>query len=128
MNARAVLTAASPVVWTEIPVRDLAAARAFYERVLGVAMEEVTMGGTPTAVLPYGEGGVSMNLQQGEPAADGKGPVIHFAVPDVPAAVERAWEAGGKVLSPVLDIPIGRMCYCADPDGNRFGVFTFAGT
>ncbi len=126
MNVRAELTAASPVVWTEIPVRNLAAARDFYERVLGVTMSEVTMGGTPTAVLPYGPGGVSMNLQEGEPSP-GTGPVIHFGVEDVEAATARAWEAGGTVLSPVIEIAVGRMCYCADPDGNRFGLFTFAG-
>jgi predicted enzyme related to lactoylglutathione lyase len=84
------------------------------------------MGGTPTAILPYGEGGISMNLQPGKPAAEGTGPVIFFGVSDIEAASARAAAAGGKVLSPVIDIPVGRMCYCADPDGNSFGTFRFA--
>ena len=37
---RAEATAASPVVWTEIPVRDLDAAARFYGAVLGVALTE----------------------------------------------------------------------------------------
>ena len=122
---RAEATAASPVVWTEIPVRDLDAAARFYGAVLGVALTEQQMGPARTFVLPYGAGGVSMNLQEGAPAAPGTGPVVHFAVTDVAAAAARAAEAGGTAASPVIEIPVGRMVYCTDPDGNRFGVFTF---
>ena len=123
--SRAEATAASPVVWTEIPVRNLDAAARFYGAVLGVTLTEQQMGPDRTYVLPYGEGGVSMNLQEGPPAAPGTGPVVHFAVDEVEAAAARAATAGGQALSPVIEIPVGRMAYCADPDGNRFGVFTF---
>ena len=37
----------------------------------------------------------------------------------------RVEPAGGKVLSPVIDIPAGRFAYCTDPDGNSIGLFTF---
>lgn len=123
--SRADATAASPVVWTEIRVRDVDAAARFYGAALGVTLTEQQMGPERTFVLPYGGGGVSMNLQEGEPAPAGSGPVVHFAVDDPEKASERVAAAGGKALSPAIDIPVGRMVYCADPEGNSFGVFSF---
>ena len=38
-------------------------------------------------------------------------------------ALKTIAEAGGKVLSPTMDIPdIGRFAYCQDTEGNTFGV------
>ena len=39
------------------------------------------------------------------------------------AAIERVTDNGGKVVSPVVEIPAGRFAYCLDPDGNSFGFF-----
>lgn len=112
-----------PVAWTEIPVRDLDAAARFYSAALGVELYEQQMGPDRTFVVPYGgETGISMNLQEGEPAS-GNGPVVHFTVPDADAAAERAKAAGGTLLSPAIEIPPGRFFYVADPDGNKIGLF-----
>ena len=43
--------------WFEIPVTDMDRAVAFYEAMLGVTMERMTVG-TPVAVFPHDEGGV----------------------------------------------------------------------
>ena len=116
--------AAKPVIWTEIRVQDLDAAARFYGAVLGVELTETVMGPTRTFVLPYPEGGISMNLQEGQPGSPGAGSVVHFTVPDVATAAARVAAAGGKTLSPPIEIPPGRTVYCADPAGNTSGVFT----
>ena len=52
------------------------------------------------------------------------GPTIHLAVAEpIEEAMERVTENGGKVVSPVIQIPAGRFAYCLDPDGNSFGLF-----
>lgn len=113
---------AQPIAWTEIPVRDLDAAAKFYGAALDVELKEEQMGPERTFVVPYGDGSISMNLQLGEPAGE-NGPVVHFTVPDADAAAARAKSAGGKLLSPAIEIPPGRFFYVADPDGNKIGLF-----
>jgi predicted enzyme related to lactoylglutathione lyase len=37
--------------------------------------------------------------------------------------MERVTGNGGRIVSPVIEIPAGRFTYCLDPDGNSFGLF-----
>jgi hypothetical protein len=115
-------------VWFEIPVSDLEKAKAFYSKVLMTEFTDQNGGPNPMAVFAYSGGaeqGVSGHLYPGQPAASGAGPTIHLPVPDsVEEAIARVEAAGGKVLSPVIEIPAGRFAYCLDPDGNSIGIFS----
>ena len=115
----------SPVVWTEIPVRDLKAGMDFYGTVFGYGFEVEEGGPNPLATFRYDEGtGTSGHLYPGTPAPDGTGPTVHLIVPDkLEAAAERCSAAGGTLLGPVLEIPPGRFQYAKDPDGNSIGLF-----
>jgi predicted enzyme related to lactoylglutathione lyase len=115
----------SPAIWNEIPVKDLEAAKKFYEAVFEYAMELQNFGPNPMMVIEPGEKGVGMHLYPGKPAGDGSGPTIHLQISgDLEAAVDRVWEAGGKVLDiPPVTIPEGRFVYALDPDGNSLGLF-----
>lgn len=109
------------LVWAEIPVRDLDAAQRFYETVFGYALTRQEMG--PNVTLILGEG-TSGHLYEGVPATGGNGPTIHLAVTgSVEDAMGRCDSAGGKVVSPVIEIPVGRFAYATDPDGNSIGLF-----
>ncbi|MEM6303656.1 MAG: VOC family protein [Pseudomonadota bacterium] len=113
------------VVWMEIPVADLARAQAFYEAVLDCEMVHNTDGPNPIVMFQTTDEmtGVAGHLYEGTPAKDA-GPTIHFLVPDtVEAASARVWDAGGKVLPGVIDIPAGRFSYATDPDGNSISLF-----
>ncbi len=116
---------ANPVVWTEIPVRDLTAAQTFYQTVLGIAMNRSTMDGFEMVDFKAAtQSGVSGHLYVGEPAVNGAGPTVHLAIPDkVEAALDRVRAAGGRVISPVIAIPPGRFAKIEDPDGNSIGLF-----
>jgi lactoylglutathione lyase len=47
-------------------------------------------------------------------------PEIDFAVPSADTAAARFVEAGGEVVVPLFDIPIGRCAVVRDPWGNRY--------
>lgn len=114
------------VVWTEIPVIDIDAARDFYAAVLEgeLTLEEhapVPMWNLPCENLMAGVAG---HIQVGKPAPRGTGPTIHLSVTgDLDAVMERVRAAGGEVTSPVISIPAGQFFYAYDPDGNALGLF-----
>lgn len=122
------MTPRNPVVWSEIPVTEMARAIRFYNTVLKTELREEKDGPNPMAMFPAQDrDGISGHLYPGKPAARGTGPTIHLAVPDtVEAAMERLTGAGGEVVSPVIEIPAGRFAYCLDPDGNSIGLFESA--
>lgn len=112
----------NPVIWTEIPVTDLAAGRKFYEAVFQWSTQLMEEGPNPFAMFPGT--GVAGHLYPGKPPSEG-GPTIHLRVPGtLEEAVDRVWEAGGRVLDmPPVTIPAGRFVYALDPDGNSIGLF-----
>lgn len=116
------------MVWFEIPVTDMARAKAFYERVLDTELVDDTSGPNPMAVFPTSDPktGLAGHLYPGQPAANG-GATVHLLVPKpLTAAVERVRQAGGEVLSEPITIPPGSFVYCKDPDGNSIGLFEYS--
>jgi len=115
---------ANAAVWFEIPVSDMARAKAFYGKVLETELTDEEMGPNPMAVFPTADrDGVGGHLYPGKPAAGG-GNTIHLKSPDpLEAALERVRDNGGKVVSDIVTIPAGRFAYCLDPDGNSIGLF-----
>lgn len=115
------------VVWTEIPVVDLDRAITFYNKVFDIELTKDETGPNPMAMLPTADGkGVAGNLYPGKPAPDGGGSTVHFAIPDkLEDAMDRVTQAGGKVLSDPISIPVGRFTYCLDTEGNSIGLFSY---
>ncbi len=119
MNAHVPAHAA---VWFEIPVTDMERARAFYGAVLQNELSLNEDGPNPMAMFAAKDrGSVAGHVYPGKPAAAGTGPTIHlsFAAP-IEAAMERVTRNGGRVVSPVIEIPAGRFAYCLDPGRQQF--------
>ena len=115
------------VVWTEIPVSDLAKGQAFYEAAFGWSMvlQTAETSGSPNDYVDFSDdlSRVGGHLYPGMPAS-GNGPTIHLAVPGtLEDGIARFTNAGGAVLSPPVEIPPGRFVYATDPDGNCIGLF-----
>jgi predicted enzyme related to lactoylglutathione lyase len=99
------------------PAPDLAAAKAWYAKVLGVApyFDEpfyvgFSVGGFELGLLP-----------DATPGADGPQPL--WGVADAEAACRRLLELGARALNPVSDVGGGiRVAAVVDPFGNRFGI------
>ena len=126
-NGENIMSAFTPphaAVWFEIPVTDLAKAKAFYGAVLQNELEDQDMGPNKTAVFTAANG-VSGHLYPGKPSAPGTGITIHLAVPEpLEESAARFAAHGGQVVSPIVAIPAGRFAYCLDTDGNSIGLFT----
>lgn len=116
-------------VWFEIPASDLDASQKFYETVLGIKMTRQDAGPNPIVMFAGSDyTGVSGHLYSGKPAASGTGPTVHLDASDgLEDALTRVPGAGGKVISDIIDLPVGRFAYCEDPDANSFGLFAMAG-
>ena len=77
---------------------------------------------------PESEPGIDGGLARREgPAPDADTPASTYTctidVADVEATVDAVTEAGGRIVSGVDTIPdVGRLAYCLDTEGNRFGV------
>ncbi|MEM8851396.1 MAG: VOC family protein [Pseudomonadota bacterium] len=113
------------VVWAEIPVTDLPAARRFYEAVFQWETVLHEDGPNPMAMFPTPDEmhSIAGHLYPGEPGTGG--PTVHLEVPDtLEATADRVRDAGGTVLPmPPVKIPAGRFMYATDPDGNSLGLF-----
>ncbi|MFD9098177.1 VOC family protein [Streptomyces collinus] len=116
--------------WVELYTADIAAAAAFYHRVLGLETSGVPFpGGTYTCVNPSGAGddamfGGMVPLAD-DPTEAAAGPywLPYFAVEDTDAVVEKARRLGGTVRVPATSVAgVGRMARLADPYGARFAV------
>jgi len=116
---------ASAVVWTEIPVTDMARAMTFYSDVFTYKLTIDDTGPNPVSFLPSSDEGCAGHLYPGKPSPDG--PTIHLLVPDtLEATMARVTDAGGKILSDPITIPPGQFAYANDPDGNSIGLFEAA--
>ncbi len=111
------------VVWVEIPVTDLGKAAEFYGIATGRPLTMSQMGPDDVAVFAYGPNSVGGHLFEGAPAAQG-GAITHLpCVGQLEEIMERTQKAGGKILSPIVDIPFGRFAHVQDLDGNTIGLF-----
>ncbi|MET9449086.1 VOC family protein [Streptomyces cinerochromogenes] len=116
--------------WVELYTPDIAAAAAFYRRVLGLETSGVPFpGGTYTCVNPDGAGedamfgGMVPLADAPDEAEPGPYWLPYFEVVDTDAAVEQVQRLGGTVRMPATTLEgVGRMAKLADPYGVRFAV------
>ena len=102
--------------YVELPVRDVAAARAFYEAAFGWALTD--FGATYACTLT---GDTDIGLQ-GDAAEATVAPLAVIQVDDLEAALAAVTAAGGTVVRPIFSFPGGRRFQFADPGGNELAV------
>ncbi|GLZ78480.1 glyoxalase [Actinorhabdospora filicis] len=100
------------------PVSDLAAAKAVYTALLGVA---------PSTDSSYYVGfdvdGLQIGLVLGGGPQAMTSPVAYWEVPDIEARLAELVAAGAVVKDPVRDVGAGRLvATVTDPDGNVLGL------
>jgi predicted enzyme related to lactoylglutathione lyase len=110
--------------WIEISAADPDAAQRFYSGVFGWTF--TPGGGEPdyrqlTTTAGEGpSGGLSNPGDAGPNFA-----IFCVKVADVPQALARAEELGGKALMPPITTPDGLVfAHLTDPGGNRFGIYS----
>lgn len=112
--------------WFEIPVADLARAKAFYEHAFGVTMTNMEMGPSQMEMFPHDQGaagaaGTLLHSEGYTPSHDGS--MVYLSVEDIEATLGRIGEKGGKTLVPKMDIgQHGFIAHFEDTEGNRVGL------
>ena len=99
--------------YVELPVRDIAAARAFYEQIFGWSMIEFAP--TYAATLT---GDTDIGLQADASEAT-KAPLPVIDVDDLEAAFEAVKATGAEIVRPIFAFPGGRRFQFLDPSGNE---------
>jgi len=117
-------------VWYELMTTDMAAAEAFYRKVVGWDAEDAGMPdvGMAYTLFSAGAGPVAgLMVLPEEAKAMGTPPCWtgYIGVPNVDEAAKTIVAKGGKVYREPTDIPgIGRFAVVADPYGAAFCIFT----
>ncbi len=105
----------------EIPADQPDRAVRFYEQVFGWQFQKWD-GPMPYWLVRTGEGcGIDGGLMNR--AHPGQGTVNTVDVPSCDECVRKVEAAGGKIVMPKMAVPgVGWLAYCADTEGNTFGV------
>lgn len=116
----------NPVIWFELPVKDMARARKFYEAVLDLTLSPVTeMLGMKLSFFPMerdvvGAGGALILSDQAKPSQSGT--IVYFSVP-IDTVLQRVEPAGGTISLPRTSIgEYGFVAHVVDTEGNRIGL------
>ena len=120
----------NPVGWFEIYVSDMARARAFYETVLSIelenmSMEGVEMWGFPGDMQASGASGALVKMDGFEPGAGGT--MVYFVCDDCAVEAERASQNGGQVVQEKMSIgEHGFVAMFLDTEGNLVGLHSMS--
>jgi predicted enzyme related to lactoylglutathione lyase len=120
-------SATNAINWFEIPAKDIARAKKFYEQIFEIKMEEMEMPGMKYATFPFApmNGKVSGGLAQSPMHTPGiTGSIIYLnANPDLQNVLDRIEKAGGKITKPKTSIgQNGFMAFFSDTEGNNMAL------
>lgn len=115
--------------WFELPVNNMARAKAFYQSVLQAEFKDEEMSGLQMAIFSAEPGAVGGMLVLGETYQPSQtGAVVYFnGGENLTAPLERALQHGGSMVVPKTPIHDGECGYFAlflDSEGNRVGLYS----
>jgi uncharacterized protein len=121
--------------WTEIATDRAQACRDFYTEVFGWQFEKSAATGAEMKYLEFGThparkfGGLFEMKPEWYGGEMPRPHINHYiAADDVDEAARRAFELGGTIVGPPMDVPnVGRMCQIQDPTGAKFFIVTLKG-
>ena len=99
--------------YVELPVREIASAKSFYERAFGWSLTD--FGPTYAATLS-GDTDIGLQADSAE-ATRAPRPVID--VENLEAALAAVEAAGGRIVKPIFAFPGGRRFHFLDPSDNE---------
>lgn len=119
------------LTWFEIPVTDLDRAQKFYETILDIKMVRRIDGENEGVFFPFDPNviqatsgrvtGVLSKSERNKPSDNGTVVYIN-ASPNIQTVLDKVEKAGGKVISPKIQIPPGFIALIIDSEGNKVGL------
>ena len=119
--------------WTEIATDNLEKSKTFYAEVFGWNYKKSDTTGAEMQYLEFGTDAKKAFGGTFEMRAEWYGGElpkphinIYVAVDDADAAARKAFELGGTIVSPPMDLTnVGRLCQIEDPTGAKFFIIKF---
>lgn len=119
------------ITWFEIPVKDIDRAKKFYETILDIEMVKQVDGENEGVFFPFDPNtiqatsgrvtGVLSKSDRNSPSTNGTVVYIN-ASPNIQTVLDKVEKAGGKVISPTIQIPPGLIALIIDSEGNKIGL------
>ncbi len=116
------MSAVTPINYIELPIKDMAASKAFYSTVFGWTYEDY--GPTYAAIENAGIDGGLDAASDREPSASGA--LVVMLTDDLYGAQARIEDAGGVISIPIFEFPGGQRFHFTDPSGNELAVWSLA--
>ncbi len=107
--------------YVELPVRDTAGSKAFFEKAFGWSL--TGFGPDYAATIAAGAGGTSDIGLNGDPDHGTAAPLAAIEVDDLEAALASVEAAGGTITLPIFPFPGGRRFHFREPSGNELAVY-----
>ena len=112
--------------WTEFATDNAEACQSFYTEVFGWKFKKSEATGAEMEYLEFGNQGGFFQMKP--EWYGGELPKPHFntyiAVDDVDETARQAFDLGGKIVGPPMDVPnVGRMALIADPQGAHLWLY-----
>jgi predicted enzyme related to lactoylglutathione lyase len=126
LNQKNMKKAYNPVIYFEIPVKDMDRAIKFYKAVFSFEFEKEIIDHNEMALFPFSDDdkGISGALAKGEiykPTQNGV--VIYFRTTDIDITLELVVANGGKILYPkTSNGDLGFVAEFEDSEGNRIAL------
>ncbi len=124
---------ANPVGWFEIYVEDMDRAKAFYESVLGITLQQLpTPEGDVSFMMafpmdPEGSGASGALVRMGDGRPQGNGVPIYFTCDDCSVQAGRVASSGGSIFKEKFSIgDYGFIALATDTEGNMFGLHSMS--
>jgi uncharacterized protein len=116
----------NPVLYFEIPVKDIDRAIKFYRAVFNFDFNKEIIDNNEMALFPFvnESPGISGALAKGEIYKPTKeGVVIYFKTENIDETLKLATANGGQTLYPITDNGVGLVAEFEDTEGNRIALY-----
>ncbi|MBT2622814.1 MULTISPECIES: VOC family protein [Chryseobacterium] len=121
------------ITWFEIPVTDTSRAKTFYETILDIKMitrsipetnEELTFFPYNPNVVQATSGRITGVLSKSKDShPSDKGTLVYInAYPEIQKVLDKVESAGGKIVTPPIQMNAGYIAVITDTEGNRIGL------
>jgi predicted enzyme related to lactoylglutathione lyase len=113
------MRAENRIDYVEIPVTDVARARAFLEAMFGWTFTE-----WGDDYLSFSDGRLDGGIRRGDDAIGQGGVLLVFYSDDLERDVVRVQELGGRISQEIFSFPGGRRFHFIDPVGTEFALWS----
>ena len=107
--------------YVELPAKDLAATKAFFESAFGWSF--VDYGPEYTAFENQGLDGGFFQSDLASSTEKGAALIVFYSN-QLEATLAKVEQAGGSILKPIYSFPGGRRFHFTEPSGNEFAVWS----